>query len=295
MEKYLTLLAAVLLMTSCRQDPGYDATGTFEAQTVTLSAEVQGRVLSFDVEEGGFLSAGDPVCRIDSTTLVLQRQTLQQQQRALLAGKPDIQKQLSSQKEQITRQQREVTRLEALVADEAVPRKQLDDASAQLSVLQCQYEATLSSLSKNASSVEENAAVIAAQIDQIDHSIACCRPFSPTGGVVLAQYVRPGELVTPGKPLLKIGDTQQMYLRAYFTSDQLPRISVGQQVNVWADFGGGQRYAYPGVITWIASESEFTPKNIQTSNSRANLVYAAKIAVVNDGRLKIGVYGEVTL
>lgn len=280
-------------MIACGNRNTFDATGTFEAVTVTISAQSTGRIVSFNAAEGDKLNAGDAVCSIDSTALLLQRNTLLQQQKALLAGKPDQARQLAALKEQIAKQHKEISRLQALTADNAVPLKQLEDAQSNLAILQSQYDAMLSSLSKSSASIDGNVAVITTQLDQVDYNIEQCNVTTPVAGTVLAQYARTGEFVSAGKPLVKIADTDNMYMRAYVTSDQLSAITIGRKVKVWADFGADERYPYEGTVTWIASESEFTPKNIQTKNSRANLVYAVKIAVKGDDRLKIGLYGEV--
>ena len=280
-------------MIACGNRNTFDATGTFEAVTVTISAQSTGRIVSFNAAEGDKLNAGDAVCSIDSTALLLQRNTLLQQQKALLAGKPDQARQLAALKEQIAKQHKEIARLQALTADNAVPLKQLEDAQSNLAILQSQYDAMLSSLSKSSASIDGNVAVITTQLDQVDYNIDQCNVTTPVAGTVLAQYARTGEFVSAGKPLVKIADTDNMYMRAYVTSDQLSAITIGRKVKVWADFGADERYPYEGTVTWIASESEFTPKNIQTKNSRANLVYAVKIAVKGDDRLKIGLYGEV--
>ena len=280
-------------MIACGNRNTFDATGTFEAVTVTISAQSTGRIVSFNAAEGDRLNAGDAVCSIDSTALLLQRNTLLQQQKALLSGKPDQARQLAALKEQIAKQHKEISRLQALTADNAVPLKQLEDAQSNLAILQSQYDAMLSSLSKSSASIDGNVAVITTQLDQVDYNIDQCNVTTPVAGTVLAQYARTGEFVSAGKPLVKIADTDNMYMRAYVTSDQLSAITIGRKVKVWADFGADERYPYEGTVTWIASESEFTPKNIQTKNSRANLVYAVKIAVKGDDRLKIGLYGEV--
>ncbi|MDE6027112.1 MAG: HlyD family efflux transporter periplasmic adaptor subunit, partial [Muribaculaceae bacterium] len=133
------------------------------------------------------------------------------------------------------------------------------------------------------------------QSEQIEEQIKKSKINSPLTGVVLLKYAETGEFAAPGRPLCKIADLNNVYLRSYFTVSQLADIKIGQKVKVVADFGGDKQYEYPGVITWIAEESEFTPKSIQTNDSRANLVYAVKIAVKNDGRLKLGQYGEVKL
>ena len=177
----------------------------------------------------------------------------------------------------------------------AATEKQHDDIEAQIKILESQLEATLSTLRKNTTTINNNSAALEAQIAALDDRIAKCRIASPVSGTVLVKYAEAGELATVGKPLMKIADLDNIYLRAYFTSEQLATIKLNDSVRVIADFGGDQRYDYEGRIAWISAESEFTPKSIQTKDSRANLVYAVKIAVRNDGRLKIGLAGEVVL
>ena len=184
-------------------------------------------------------------------------------------------------------------RVENLLKDGAATAKQLDDIDAQLKILDGQLEALLSTLRNNTLALDENTSAIELQAAQVEDRLAKCRILSPIGGTVLAKYAEAGELASPGRPLFKVADLDRVYLRAYFTSEQLAGLKLGQQVKVTADFGADQRFEYPGRVVWIASESEFTPKNIQTRNSRANLVYAVKIAVKNDGYLKIGQYGEM--
>ena len=154
---------------------------------------------------------------------------------------------------------------------------------------------TLSTLNKSTTSISNNSIALDAQIDALSDLIAKCKVTSPVKGSVLVKYAEAGELSSAGKPLVKIADLDNIYLRAYFTSTQLANLKLGDEITVVADFGGDERHNYKGCITWISSESEFTPKTIQTKDSRANLVYAVKIAVKNDGRLKIGLHGEVIL
>ena len=174
-------------------------------------------------------------------------------------------------------------------------RLALSGAQTQLTVLRNQLDATLSTLSTSNASIDGNAAAMEWQIKQIDNGLQNSRIFSPIDGTVLVKYVEQGEMAAAGRPIMKVADLDNMYLRAYFTSDQLSKVKIGQKVTVIADFGGDEQYEYEGTVSWISAESEFTPKSIQTRNSRANLVYATKIAVKNDGRLKIGLYGEVKL
>lgn len=293
--KRIVCMAAAALAMSCGTEAEFDAQGSFEATEVIVSAEAAGRILWFDAEEGTTVEPGVRIGQIDTLQLDLQRRQLEAQQAALLASRPDIRAQAAALREQIAKQERELTRVQNLLRDGAATTKQRDDIEAQIRILRSQLSATLSSLDKSTVTIDGNAAVVEAQIAALDDRIARCRIASPIAGIVLAKYAEAGELAAVGKPLLKVADLDRLYLRAYFTSEQLASIRIGDRVSVTADFGGDQRYDYEGRIAWISPESEFTPKTIQTRDSRANLVYAVKIAVRNDGRLKIGLAGEVRL
>ena len=295
MKRIFIYCALPLLTAACGRSGDFDATGTFEATEVVVSAEATGRILRFDAEEGDVLEVGRQVGAIDTVQLYLQKLQLERQRASVVSNRPDIAKQAASLREQIAKQQTERRRVENLLRDGAATTKQLDDIDAQIKVLNGQLEAQLSTLRNNAASIDENSSSIDLQIARIEDQLAKCRIASPVAGTVLAKYSEAGELASVGRPLMKVADLDRLYLRAYFTSDQLAGLKLGQEVTVTADFGGDSRIDYPGRIVWIASESEFTPKTIQTRDSRANLVYAAKIAVENDGRLKIGLYGEVRL
>lgn len=293
--KRIVCIAAAALAMSCGTEAEFDAQGSFEATEVVVSAEAAGRILWLDAEEGTAVEPGARIGQIDTLQLDLQRRQLEAQQAALLASRPDIRAQAAALREQIAKQERELTRVQNLLRDGAATTKQRDDIEAQIRILQSQLSAALSSLDKSTVTIDGNAAVVESQIAALDDRITRCRIASPIAGVVLTKYAEAGELAAVGKPLLKVADLEHLYLRAYFTSEQLAAIRVGDAVTVTADFGGDQRYDYEGRIAWISPESEFTPKTIQTRDSRANLVYAAKIAVQNDGRLKIGLAGEVRL
>ena len=293
--KRIVYIAAAMLAASCGTEAEFDAQGTFEATEVVVSSEATGRILNFEVEEGMAVEANQMVGVIDSVQLHLQRKQLVAQQSALLGSRPDVKKQVAALREQIAKQNEELRRVENMLKDGAATKKQKDDIEAQIKILESQLDATLSTLDKNTSTINNNSAALEAQIAALDDRISKCRVISPVGGTVLVKYAEAGELATVGKPLMKIADLDNIYLRAYFTSDQLAKVNLGDEVKVVADFGGEERYDYTGRVAWISSESEFTPKTIQTKDSRANLVYAVKIAVENDGRLKIGLAGEVVL
>lgn len=293
--KRIVYIAAVVLAASCGTEAEFDAQGTFEATEVVVSSEATGRILNFEVEEGMTVEANQMVGAIDSVQLHLQRKQLVAQQSALLGSRPDVKKQVAALREQIAKQNEELRRVENMLKDGAATKKQKDDIEAQIKILERQLDATLSTLDKNTSTINNNSAALEAQIAALDDRISKCRIISPIGGTVLVKYAEAGELASVGNPLMKIADLGNIYLRAYFTSDQLANIKLGDEVKVVADFGGEERYDYTGRVAWISSESEFTPKTIQTKDSRANLVYAVKIAVENDGRLKIGLTGEVVL
>lgn len=310
-RKYYSLLhlsILTLFMVSCsNQEKECDATGTFEATEVTVSAKSTGELKTFDITEGQLVESGVVVGQIDAYQLQMTAQQLEAQKRQLAMSRNatdsrrlDLEKQLSSINQQISNTQRERQRFSELVRDGAVPRKQLDDINNQIKVLERQRDATRDQIRSNNASLSEQSKGISAQIDGIDaqrkqiaDQIANAEVKAPLSGTVLEKYVERGEFVATGKPLFKIADTQNMYLRAYVTSSQLKDIKVGQKVKVFADYGGGQKKEYDGTISWISSRSEFTPKTILTDDERADLVYAVKITIKNDGYVKIGMYGEV--
>lgn len=295
MKKLISYTALSIILAGCASTPDYDATGIFEATVVTVSSETAGKIMAFDVTEGDSVCRGREIALIDTTLLALQYSQLQSQRQSAESVAPDISAQAAALRTQIAHQQQECDRLAHLLADGAATQKQNDDAQAALRTLRNQLEASLSSLGKSRSASADNAEAIRYQSEQIQQQINKSKILSPISGTVLTKFAECGEFATIGRPLCRIADLDRIYLRAYFTASQLADLKIGQPVTVIADFGGDEQYEYPGTITWIAQESEFTPKSIQTNDSRANLVYAVKVSVKNDGRLKLGQYGEVRL
>ena len=295
MKKIVFLFLLFCTLISCQNNKKYDATGIFEATTVTVSSETNGKLISFTVEEGDSVTMGQQVGLVDTTLLSLQQKQLMSQQSAVEKSSPDIAAQVAALRTQIAHQQNECDRIARLLAGGAATMKQSDDANAQLATLHGQLEGLLSTLDKDRSSITESASALQYQREQIEEQIRKSNIVAPITGTILQKYAEQGEYATPGRPLFKMANLDNIYLRSYFTASQLANITIGQEVTVIADFGGDEQYEYPGKIIWIAQESEFTPKSIQTQDTRANLVYAVKIAVSNDGRLKLGQYGEVRL
>ena len=336
MKKLLLLAIGILMVASCGKDKqDYDATGTFEATEITVSAESAGQLKTFNISEGQVLNNGVTVGQIDARQLTLKRNQLatnneqlaathgqlDANKRQLAANKQatssrqlDLKKQVAAIRQQIVNQQRERQRFTELLKDGAVARKQVDDIDYQLQVLKKQLAATEEQIaSQNAALADQNKGITAqmegidaqqavvnaqqagvrSQQAQIDDQIAHTFIKSPITGMVLEKYAEAGEFVAVGKPLFKVANMKRMFIRAYITSEQLKNIRLGQKVKVMADYGKGQKKAYNGVITWISSRSEFTPKTIVTDDERAALVYAIKIQFQNDGYVKIGMYGEV--
>lgn len=283
-----------LLLTACdNKTKEYDATGTFEATETTVFAEQSGALLIFGVSEGDKLVQGQEIGLVDTTQIWLKMKQLGAAKQVYQSQKPDMQKQIAATRQQLAKAQQEQRRYKELVADGAAPSKMLDDATSQVQVLQRQLDAQVSSLNTQLSTLNSQMAATGVQVSQLRDQLRRCHVVSPIGGTVLEKYVEQGEFVTTGKPLLKLADTEHMFIRAYVTSAQLQSVKVGQKVRVFADYGDGQKKEYEGTVSWISSRSEFTPKTILTDNERADLVYAVKIAIKNDGYAKIGMYGEV--
>lgn len=256
-----------------------------------VSAEASGKLLSFDIEEGTPLKAGQQVGIIDTIQLYLKKLQLEASVKSVEGQRPDIIKQVAATKEQIVQAKRERDRVANLLRVGAANQKQLDDAESLLEVLQKQLVAQNSTLRNSDQSLTWQSSSVGIQVAQIEDQLNKCHIASPLTGTVLAKYAEAGELAVPGTPLFKVADMEQIYLRAYITSEQLANVKLGQKATVYADYGDDIRKEYPGVVTWISDTSEFTPKTILTKNERANLVYAVKIAVKNDGMLKVGMYG----
>ncbi len=296
MDKTVLLLLAALPVMSCGdKTKGYDATGTFEATEVTVSAEQNGVLLNFDVNEGDNIAEGTQVGLIDTVQLYLKARRIGAAKMVYATQRPDMGKQAAATREQLAKAREEYNRFAGLVKDGAANRKALDDARSQVQVLERQLAAQVSSLENSTNSL--NAQMSTADIErlQVADQLRKCRVVSPVTGTVLEKYMERGEYATVGRPLFKVADTRRMFLRAYVTSAQLKNVKTGQTVKVFADYGNNERHEYRGRVVWISSKSEFTPKTILTDDERADLVYAVKIAVENDGYAKIGMYGEVKL
>ncbi len=289
-------VAGVLLLTACTGSGSeFDATGTFEATEVLVSAEVSGRILTLDVHEGQQIPRGAVVGLLDSAQWYLQKQQLQSSMRAALVRRPEIDTQLAALEQQLQTQIQERHRVERLLEARAANQKQLDDIQAQIALIERQIKAQHSSLSNTSEGISGDVAAMHFQMAQLDDYLRKCHLTNPMSGTVLVKYAEPGEMAVPGRPLYKLGDTGNMILRAYLTSAQVAQIKTGQKVEVYADYGEDGYRTFEGVVQWVSDKAEFTPKTIQTRDERANLVYAVKIGVQNDGYLKIGMYGEVKL
>lgn len=306
---YISLICMLLFFAfSCKEkEKDFQATGHFEAVETVISAEAQGTILSFNVEEGQYLDSGQVVGKIDDTDLVLKKAQLEAQWKAISAKRPDMNtvtqpfdEQYKTTKTQLDHWQSERKRFEKLVAGQGATQKQLDDiiaqidvAQKQLDVIKSQKKAQQSSLSTQISGLEAEKNVIQTQIDQIDENIQKTTIINPVKGSVLSKYVESREMAVPGKALYSIADLSNIILRAYITGDQLPQLKIGQSLTVRIDDGNDGYKEYQGKLTWISAKSEFTPKTIQTKDERADKVYAVKVKVKNDGLIKIGMYGEL--
>jgi len=294
MQKTLFAAITIIFLTSCgNNNRKFDASGTFETDETIVSTEATGTILEFNLREGEMLEAGQYVGLVDTTQLFLRKKQLEAQIVSILSQKPDISAQLGSLQAQLKAAEKEQQRFTRLVQQEAAPRKQLDDITAQVQVLREQIEAQLSSLSISSESITQQTIPLQVQIDQINDQLNKCRIMNPVKGTVIEKYVEEKEMTAVGKPLYRIADLSYLTLRAYITGNQLPQVKLNQQVTVLIDSTKNHYRELPGTITWISDRSEFTPKSIQTKDERANLVYAVKIRVKNDGTLKTGMYAEV--
>ena len=294
MKKIIAMAGVALVLNACgRKERQYDATGVFEATETTVYAEQTGALLTFNVEEGDTVVQNREVGLIDTTQLWLKMKQAEAMKSVYQSQKPEQEKQIAVTRQQLAKAKQDQQRYKELVADGAAPAKMLDDANSQVEVLQRQLDAQLSSLRVNTNALDKQMDATDVQAEQLRDQIRKCHILVPAKGTVIEKYVERGEFVSAGKPLFKMADTENMFIRAYVTSAQLENIKTGQKATVFADYGNGGKKEYEGRVTWISSRSEFTPKTILTDDERADLVYAVKVAIKGDGYVKMGMYGEV--
>lgn len=293
MKRILFVALSSLLLASCQQQSEFDASGAFEADETIISAEASGKLEAFTVEEGQDLKAGQVVGYVDTVQLYLKKKQLESQIKATLAQKPNVAAMLAALESQLKTAERERDRVANLVKADAATQKQLDDANSQVDLIKKQIAAQQSSLGTTTSSINEQTLPLQVQLEQVNDQIKKSIVTNPINGTVITKYTEPSEIVSMGKPLYKVADLSFLTLRAYISGEQLPQIKLGQTVKVLTDNATGGYDEHEGTVTWVSSKAEFTPKTIQTKDERANLVYAIKIKVPNNGYLKIGMYGEV--
>lgn len=290
----VAVVLAVLFGGCSASSSRIDATGTFESPEIIVSSEATGRILSFDAEEGETLAEGMSVARIDSVQLELRRKQLEAQVRSAESRKPDVAVQLAAIEQQLDTARTEKERIEKLLSADAASRKQLDDVEAQIATLERQLAAQRENLASSRTSIGDEQSALGFQIAQLDDQISRTVVKSPIEGTLLVKYAEAGELAVPGKALFRVANLNRLYLRAYVGADIITTVKLGSKATVYADYGTKAEHAYEGTVSWISDKAEFTPKNAQTRDERSNLVYAVKIAVDNDGLLKLGMYGAVS-
>jgi len=292
---YILPMILVLFYSCSSNQTETNATGVFEATEIIVSAESSGKILSFTIHEGDEVKKGQMLGQIDSTQLYLNKLQVEANQMAILSSRPDIQSQLDAIRTEIEKAEFEKKRIEKLLEGDVATQKQLDDIIAQIEVLRANLKAKKTALKIQTEAIDAQSEALEAQVDVINDQLDRSTITSPIDGTILVKYAEEGELTAMGKPLFQVADLDRMILRAYVTGDQLPMLQIGKKVRVLAEVGEEGSLEYKGEITWISDKSEFTPKTIQTQDERANLVYAVKIAVPNDGNLKIGMYAGIVI
>lgn len=291
---YHSLLLLLLLCGACTDKSGeFDACGQVEATEVMVSAESNGRIVRLDLTEGDRLRKGMMVGVIDSVQTFLQKQELLRKKANARTKQVDIRRQLASQYERLNNLRVDYERYRILEAKDAGTRKQVEDLASQIAVAEREIAAQKQTYERNNAGIKEEMDLYDVQIAEKEDLLAKCRIVAPIDGVVLTKFAEAGEMATAGKSLFKMADMNQVYVRAYLTTPQLSEVKLGDSLRVTIDDGTKRQRSYTGKLIWIADEMEFTPKNIQTKDERADLVYAVKIALRNDGYLKLGMYAFV--
>ncbi len=289
-----TVIAATAMLVACGgKDVSYDATGVFEATEVVVSARAQGEITSLMIEEGDTVRAGAVVGSIDTRQLSLYKEQLTSSRAATDSRLLTTERQVASLREELSNARREHQRYSELLRAEAATQKQVDDMSYQIKVLEKRLAAAIEQQEASNKSTVNQSQSIDRQMGTVDVQLSDAQITSPISGTILTKYAEQGEYAVPGKALFRVADISRMTLRVYVVAPQLTSLKIGQKVTVYADKGSEDRTAVEGTITWIAQKAEFTPKTIQTRDERANLVYAVKVGLKNDGTIKAGMYGDV--
>jgi HlyD family secretion protein len=291
--KYMTMMIlVVILLAGCsRNNEKSDGYGIFETDAVIVASEVQGKLLQFSVERGLQSEAGSVAALIDTMQVKLKLDQIEAQKKAVMAGRKSVEAQIAVYQEQKKNIANNLKRLEAMFAEGAATQKQLDDLTGEINVADRQIASIQTRFLQIDSELEVLEAQRAATMDQLQR----CSVISPVSGIILETYIEEGELVTPGKPLFKLAPLEELTLKVYVSGAQLPQMKIGQKVQVLVDKSEKENQSFEGTVTWISPQAEFTPKIIQTKEERVKLVYAVKVAVKNDGTLKIGMPGEIRL
>jgi HlyD family secretion protein len=289
---FLVLSGFMILITSCgTKEKSAFAYGNFESEEIIVSSESTGKLLSFPINEGQILAKNELCASIDTSQLYLKKLQLLAGYSSVNARLSQIDKQVKVNEIALANLDREKKRVNSLLEGNAATAKQLDDILGQIDLMNAQTEALIS----QKATIRAEKESLDIQILQINDLISKAIVLSPISGTVLEKYIYSGELIATGKPLFKIADLSQMILRVFVSGDQLERIKIGSEIEVEIDSQNGELKKLKGIVTWVAANSEFTPKIIQTREERVNLVYAVKVRVQNDGSLKIGMPGEIIL
>jgi HlyD family secretion protein len=292
MKNYKYILSISILVTSlfsCDNDNGKaDGYGNFEATEITISAENNGKLMRFDLNEGDVLKKEQFIGYIDTIPLALKREQLEVSKGIINSKSKGVLSQINVLNAKLKTANTNKRRVENLIKDEAGTQKQLDDVLGEIDVIKNQIR----SVEINNAPVVNELKSIDVQLKQVADQIEKSKIINPVSGTVLTKYTEPNEITSFGKPLYKIANLNTMQLRVYVSEPQLANIKIGQEVTVKIDQAKEMK-SYKGTISWIAQEAEFTPKIIQTKEERVALVYAAKIDVINDGSLKIGMPAEL--
>ena len=290
MKKIAILLTAIILISCNKNNEKADAYGNFEATEITVSSESNGKIEFLNVEEGEQLKKGSLVGLIDTLQLHYNREQLKASIETVQSKSTSVLSQINVLNEQLKTAKIEQTRIQNMYAENAATKRQIDEIDGKVKVIEKQ----ISSVQTQNAPILNEIKSIKVQIEKLDDQIKKSKITNPVDGTVLTKYAEPSEITAFGKPLYKIANLNEMELRVYVTETQLVQIKIGQKVTVAIDADNDTK-KYEGNITWISAQAEFTPKVIQTKEERANLVYAVKVAVKNDGSLKIGMPAEVWL
>ena len=297
-------ILTIFLITGCKnkEENPFAGSGTIEAREITISSEAQGKLIKLAFEEGDYLHKGQLIAEVDVEKIELQKGIVSADlaeldwSEKILKKEIDVAEELVSQASiSLDNVQKTRDRISNLYKQNAATKEKLDKTETELALSISKLhtaEKQLAEIKTHVGSLQAKREKIEANFLLLDRQIKDGKIVCPSDGAVIEKYMEQGEIVNFGTPICMIADISTVWIKIYAEEEMLGKLILGSKAFIGVD--SHPDTLFEGRITWISPRAEFTPKNVQTKDSRADLVYAVKITVKNsEGIFKIGMPADV--